>query len=64
MTSWLVTLVKTVQPFDKKKVVVHAETVIEALDEFNHKEENYTAVSASFHSSYMDVNVGHVFSEI
>ena len=64
MTNWLVTLVNTMHPFDKKKEVVNAETVIEALDEFNHKQQGYTAISASFHSSNMSIHSDMQYSEI
>ena len=64
MTNWLVTMVNTQHPFDKKKELVHAETVIEALDEFNHKQQGYTAVSAAFHSSNMSIHSDMQYSEI
>lgn len=48
MSNWLVTMVNTNAPFDKKKVVIQAETVVEALDEFNHNEQGYNAISASW----------------
>jgi hypothetical protein len=64
MTNWLVTLVNTLHPFDKKKELVHAETVIEALDEFNHKQQGYTAVSASFFSSNTDIPSDLQYQEI
>ncbi len=52
MTNWLVTLINTDHPFEKKQVIVHAETVIQALDEQNHKQHGYYARSACFHSTY------------
>lgn len=52
MTNWLVTLINTDHPFEKRQVVVPAETVIEALDEFHHKQTGFVACSAAFHSSF------------
>lgn len=64
MTNWLVTLVNTIHPFDKKKALVPADTVVEALDEFNHKQDGYTAVSAAFHSSNMSIHSDMQYQEI
>jgi hypothetical protein len=50
MTNWLVTIVSDSAPFGKKKVVVPAESIIEALGT---NVPGYTAISAAFHSSYM-----------
>jgi hypothetical protein len=55
MTNWLVTLVNTNAPFDKKKEVVTAQTVVEALDEFTHNQSGYTAISASWVPQLCDV---------
>lgn len=64
MTNWIVTMVNMNSPFDKKKVVVNADSVVEALDEFNHKQDGYTAISAAFHSSFLhDVSINQVFAE-
>lgn len=51
MTNWLVTLINTCSPFERKEVVVHAETIIEALDEKIHKHPTYYARSARYHSN-------------
>jgi len=52
VTNWLVTLINTNHPFEKKEIVVPAETVVEALEEFNHNQPGYVARSARFHSSF------------
>ena len=50
MTHWLVILINTVAPFETKRVIVQADTVVEALDEKNHDHPSYYARSAQFHS--------------
>jgi len=41
MNKWLVTLINTEQPFDEKKVVVQAESIVEAFDEKIHGHPTY-----------------------
>lgn len=50
MTNWLVTLINMHHPFDEKKVLVHADTIVEAFDETKHGFSNHWPRSAQFHS--------------
>lgn len=54
MTKWLVTLINTIQPFEKKEVVVHSPTIQEALDEAESLHPSYYARGARYHSNVFD----------
>lgn len=58
MTNWNVTLINTVEPFDKKEVVIPAVTIQEALDIGEFENDKYYARSACFHSILTEVNYG------
>lgn len=64
MNNWIVTIVNTVQPFEVKKVVVPAETVVEALDEWFHGHIGFVARSASFHSTCRGGDICQILPEI
>jgi len=52
--NWTVTLVNMQAPFEEKKVLVHANTVVEAFDEKNHGHPTYFCKSACYHSTGRD----------
>lgn len=58
MNNWNITLINTVQPFDKKEVVIPATTIQEALDIGELENNQYYARSARFHSSMKEYNYG------
>lgn len=63
MTNWLVTLINTNQPFEKKKVIIHADTVVEALGKGDKENAGYYARSACFHSTYHSTDYNQALVE-
>lgn len=59
MNNWKVTIINTVEPFDKKEILVHSETVIEALGIADGENPGYYARSAMFHHSSYGDSHGH-----
>jgi hypothetical protein len=58
MTNWLVTLINTIEPFDKKEEIVNAVTVQEALDKGESINDKYYARSARFYSVMTEHDYG------
>ena len=50
MTNWKVTMINTVEPFEKKECYITAQTIVEAYGEAEYQHPGYFIRSASFHT--------------
>jgi len=64
VTNWEIDMVNTVEPFDRKKVLINTETIVEALDLAEQANKPYYARSARFHVTDIAKEFGYGYGPV